>query len=58
MKEVKVEIKLLIGSVVQENGGTTGTTNGLGYAVGLNDCEERSSALLGDFSMSLLIYFI
>lgn len=58
MKVVKAERKLLIGSVFQEKGGTTGATKGLGYAVGLNDCDEKSSALLGDFSMSLLFYNI
>ena len=47
--------KLLTVSVVQEKGGTAGNLSGLGYAFGLNDCEDESSVALADFSTSVLI---
>lgn len=40
-------------SVDHEKGGTEGTFKGLGYAVGLNDCDDESSELCG-FSISFL----
>lgn len=55
MKEENVLMKLRTVSVDHEKGGTTGTLKGLGYAVGLNDCEEESSLLLAVFSISFFM---